>query len=123
MEIKLGATAKAAPRARRVLDDLRELSESARDDARLLVSELVANAIYHGEFHGTDSITLETTITEGRLWVAVTNPGWSDIPHVKSADPLDTSGRGIALIESLADAWGTEMLADGRIKVWFELKL
>lgn len=123
MKIQLGATPASAPKARRLVDDLKDLPSSVREEAALLISELVANAVRHGEFHSSDSIQVEMKVDRTKLRVAVTNPGWGDVPQVRDAGLLDTGGRGLFLVDRLADSWGTEVLEDERIRVWFDLLL
>ena len=42
------------------------------------------------------------------------------VPVVRHPDPADEHGRGVLLIDELADAWGVEPRADGKT-VWFEI--
>lgn len=71
------------------------------DDAVLVVDELVSNAVRHG--HGPRTCRL-ALIDEGRgLRIEVTDAG-SGEPHLRTPD--ETGGRGLLLVDKLANAWG-----------------
>jgi CheY-like chemotaxis protein/anti-sigma regulatory factor (Ser/Thr protein kinase) len=85
------------------------------DEALLLASELVNNAVVHAQ----SSVDLSVSANEGRLRVEVTDHGVGAL-RLKEADMSATGGRGLFLVESLSRSWGTS--ADGERKaVWFEL--
>jgi anti-sigma regulatory factor (Ser/Thr protein kinase) len=80
----------------------------------LLVSEIVANAVLHAE----TPAELTVQLLPERVRVAVTD---EDVSHPKrrQSGPLTSSGRGLALIETLSLAWGIDRLAGGK-RIWFE---
>ena len=121
MARELEGDPQAAPMARRLIEELDGLPVSIREDAALLVTELISNAVIHGT--RTDRVSVETEMSGSKLRVEVVNPGWEDVPHLKDPDPLDPDGRGMILVDRLADAWGVDVLEDERLKVWFELSL
>lgn len=83
--------------------------------ATLLVSELVANAILHT---GTP---LEVVVRcgEGRARVEV-HDGNPQLPVRKHYSNMSGTGRGLLLVERMADGWGSDRTAGGKV-VWFEL--
>ena len=83
--------------------------------ATLLVSELVANAILHS---GTP---LEVVVRCGddRVRVEVYD-GNPQLPVRKHYSNLSGTGRGLLLIQRMADGWGADRTAGGKV-VWFEL--
>lgn len=85
------------------------------DIAMLLVSELVSNAILHA---GT-SIEVALTLREGRVRAEVRD-GSARAPSRKRYSKLSTTGRGLLLVEELADDWGVDTSGLGKA-VWFEL--
>ncbi|MGW4565533.1 ATP-binding protein [Streptomyces sp. NPDC004561] len=112
------ADLRAVPEARRELRALlRHWGKPGRSEiAELLTSELVTNALVH-----TDEDAVLTAVVEpGGLRVEVRD-FVARRPEVQAPDSdEDTHGRGLVLVESLADAWG--VLAHGVGKsVWFEL--
>ncbi|MEU1931182.1 ATP-binding protein [Streptomyces sp. NPDC019826] len=72
------------------------------EDIVLAVSELVTNAIEHGE----GGVALRVQCADNELHVAVTDE--SPAPaSLRSPSDDDQSGRGLLLITVLADRWGT----------------
>jgi anti-sigma regulatory factor (Ser/Thr protein kinase) len=92
-----------------------ELTEERCDDALLLASELVTNAVLHGR----SEVGLEVTADDDRLRVSVHDEN-SRHPVPVSEDPAALDGRGLALVDALAEQWGVEDLPMGKA-VWFEL--
>lgn len=84
------------------------------DDAVLLVTELVSNAVIHGQ----PGIELAVAPTERGVRVSVTDTG-VEMPRRK---PVWAGGhRGLEIVEMLSDAWGYDELSTGGKTVWFEL--
>lgn len=109
-----------APRSARqaLAGELADLPEDLAEVAAVLTSELVTNAVNHGQ--GT--ITLSVLRDGRRLTVRVVDEG-AALPVVRGHDPAALNGRGMQLVSSLALAWGTAPIAGGRGKaVWFTLE-
>ena len=118
--IDLPPTAASVPVARRLV---RQLllgwgARQDRDDAALLVTELVANVVDH--VGGTSCLTLEATCSEDWLRLGVVDCSPTR-PAVRDLDPESVRGRGLHMVELLADRWGCEDHRDGK-RVWFELR-
>ncbi|MET7594103.1 ATP-binding protein [Streptomyces sp. NPDC005496] len=109
---------RAVPEARKALRELlRHWGRPGRSEvAELLTSELVTNALVH-----TDHDALLTaTVSPRGLRVEVRDfVGRRPRLRVPNADD-GTHGRGLVLVQSLADAWGVRVHAVGKA-VWFEL--
>jgi anti-sigma regulatory factor (Ser/Thr protein kinase) len=89
------------------------------DSAVLLLSEMLTNVLVHTD---TDALLLaEVSGDKGerRMRVEVTDAG-DDLPHKRRPGELASSGRGLVLIELLADAWGVDPRGQGK-SIWFEL--
>ena len=119
--VELDATLEAARTARcYVTDVLRAwaLPADLIDTARLLTSELAANAITHGQGHG-GTFTLEVRSFGSCLSVDVADHSPS-VPVLRSPEGDMENGRGLLLIAQIADSWGY-YFASGRKHVWFHL--
>lgn len=117
--LPLSATSPSQARAfvEHVLHDWDAEREPVADLARLLVSELVTNAVFHA--HSPIELRVRRQPSALRVEVRDDDPA---PPVRQTTEPLSTTGRGIELVESLADSWGTERWRDGKV-VWFELPL
>ncbi|MEU6540862.1 SpoIIE family protein phosphatase [Streptomyces sp. NPDC047000] len=111
----------AAPRARAfasgVLASWRFPAE-LHDLGVLAASELVANSLQHG----TPPMRLRLRRTDRRLIVEVTD-GDDHLPRRRRAEPHDESGRGIAIVASIATSWGCRHTPGGGKAVWCEFVL
>ena len=87
------------------------------DDAALMLSELVTNAVRYSR----GLVLLQIRVFVDTLYIAVIDDT-PDLPLIRHPDPDDATGRGIGIVDALADRWGTT-LAPGRKSVWFELTL
>jgi anti-sigma regulatory factor (Ser/Thr protein kinase) len=113
--VSLARHPSAGRKARHVLGRLAGLSEGSRALLALLASEVVANAVVHGE--GEDIELRATTTARGFLLVAVESGSGAGWPHV-SRDPR--RGFGLRFVQQVALRWGTERV-EGRTVVWFFL--
>lgn len=115
---RLQATTQAPHHARSLLT--REIegfsSLEEREVAELLISELVTNALRHTE---SDVIVVDVGIN-GRVRVGVTDVSpW--MPQRRSPRTAEAEGRGLVIVEELAERWGIEPIAGNGKRVWFEL--
>lgn len=85
------------------------------DDALLLVSEVVTNAVEHG----CAPVRLSVDCDRAGITVAVddANP---DLPRTRRLDRRRHSGRGLVLVQSIAADWGVRRTRNGK-QVWFRL--
>ncbi|MEV7891571.1 ATP-binding SpoIIE family protein phosphatase [Streptomyces sp. NPDC002817] len=111
----------AAPRARAfasgVLTSWRFPAE-LHDLGVLAASELVANSLQHG----TPPMRLRLRRTDRRLIIEVTD-GDDHLPRRRRAEPGDESGRGIAIVATIASNWGSRRTPGGGKAVWCEFVL
>ncbi|WP_217242969.1 SpoIIE family protein phosphatase [Streptomyces sp. AC555_RSS877] len=134
-----GDTVAVSPRVRRTMlsvaqvepervavarQQLRELlhdwaSQDQIDSAVLLLSEMLTNVLVHTD---ADALLLAEVRGEPgarRMRVEVTDTS-DDLPHKRRPGELASSGRGLVLIELLADVWGVDPRGEGK-SIWFEL--
>jgi anti-sigma regulatory factor (Ser/Thr protein kinase) len=121
VEHRLAVTPEAAAEARHALDDLGSgIADHRLRDVRLLVSELVTNAVRHANLAAGDVILLVIDVGGGGgLRVEVHDPGGGFVPTAPAPDPARPSGWGLYLVAELADRWGVD--SDETTLVWFEL--
>ncbi|MGW2257845.1 ATP-binding protein [Streptomyces sp. NPDC001780] len=87
------------------------------DAAALVVSELIANSVQHS---GGRLVRVLVSLPEPeRVRVAVMDTSRTP-PAPRAADADAEGGRGLVVIEALADRWGTELLRRGK-RVYAEL--
>ncbi|MGI5467224.1 PAS domain S-box protein [Streptomyces sp. CA-132043] len=116
---ELPATASAVPDGRAFLASAlgRWGRTEAADEACLLVSELLTNAIRHAE----GPLLLRLRMSRSELTAEVSDRS-SRRPRLRLAGTDEESGRGLFLVDALADSWGTHPTDDGKT-IWFTLRL
>ncbi|WP_433548822.1 ATP-binding protein [Streptomyces sp. CA-294286] len=88
------------------------------DPAALGVTELLTNVHQHAQPDKT--CTVEIELLFDRLTVSVRDHD-PRLPTVCDAEPFDTGGRGLSLIEAVSESWGVHPLGDAGKTVWFAL--
>ncbi|WP_055585050.1 ATP-binding protein [Peterkaempfera griseoplana] len=97
------------------------LPDGPTETAVLLLSELVTNSCRHARVPPGRYIGVRCRVVGGRLRVEVSDAD-AALPERRRADPDDESGRGLELLDVLAEAWGAYRRACGIGKtVWFEV--
>jgi anti-sigma regulatory factor (Ser/Thr protein kinase) len=84
------------------------------DTAKLLVSELVTNALLHG--HG--AIAVRARLRQDRLFVEITDEGRGFSWTTPEQDRDRRNGWGLLLVDTESDRWG---MHEDHTRVWFEL--
>ncbi|GGW95552.1 ATP-binding protein [Streptomyces chryseus] len=116
----VAAAVDAVPAARRQVVSLAQdlglpMSDQTLETVELLAGEVIANAVlYTGAPCG-----VSVTRADERLRVEVTDTDAS-LPSAVEAGPNDEGGRGLLLVNALADAWGTQPEPPGKT-TWFEI--
>jgi anti-sigma regulatory factor (Ser/Thr protein kinase) len=109
----------SAAAARRVLDQLDGQFDAAKlETARLLVTEVVTNAVRHGAPGGV--LLLAATPKPEFLCVQVTDDGPGLAPRPRALETDDNGGFGLFFVEQLTRRWGVTR-ENRRTRVWFEL--
>lgn len=89
------------------------------DAAELLVSEMSTNVLVHTD--GDALLVAEVSGDRGERQLRVEVADASDeLPHKRRPGEMASSGRGLVLMEMLADAWGVDPRGEGK-SIWFEL--
>ncbi|MEU1203649.1 PAS domain S-box protein [Streptomyces sp. NPDC005813] len=86
------------------------------DDACLLLSEILTNAVQHAQ----GPIGLHVCRTDTELTVEISDRS-THLPQPRVASEDAESGRGLLLVRALADAWGVRPTDEGKT-TWFSLK-
>ncbi|MFD7065720.1 SpoIIE family protein phosphatase [Streptomyces sp. NPDC059913] len=90
------------------------------DSAVLMISEMATNVLVHTD---GDALMLAQATGEhgGRLLRVEVSDGSDELPHKRRPGEMASSGRGLVLMEMLADAWGVDPRGAGK-SIWFELQ-
>lgn len=89
------------------------LASQQREDAALMVSELVTNAVVHG----VGAIWLRIDLEADAVRIEVADEG--NVRVTPTPEPGAHGGWGLRIVEQLADDWG---VLDGSTRVWFRLR-
>ena len=121
-ELLIGDEPDAVPRARHFLTSIldsagiTDAAETAQD-AKLVVTELVTNALLHAR----PPVAVRVALLDPGVRIEVADP--FRLSPVRPRDnPEAMTGRGIALIEALSQRWGVEPATEGKV-IWAELGL
>jgi anti-sigma regulatory factor (Ser/Thr protein kinase) len=117
---KLASDASAVPAARRFASQMLidcGGCDDVVDKTRLLVTELTTNAVVHA--HSPIRLTVEPHDDHVRVEVRDDDPCPPPPPREPDADA--TSGRGLWLVDALANRWGVNHNERGKT-IWFEVE-
>ena len=117
LELQLPASEQAPDIARRRVVErfAAQLDPLQLEDARLLTSELVTNAVVHGK----GAVGLSALLDEDRLMIEVTDEGDGFERTVRRHGLDAVGGNGLNIVDRLASRWGIHA---GSSHVWFELE-
>ncbi|MFI1579186.1 ATP-binding protein [Embleya sp. NPDC020630] len=121
LSLRLSATVEAVPRARHALRAVlaQRVPGAPVDTLELLLSELVTNAVQHSTRGRT--VAVAVLRRENSIRLAVVDDDTA-LPEAGGAvDLLDEHGRGLLLVEAMAEEWGSYPVPDGKV-VWCDVK-
>jgi anti-sigma regulatory factor (Ser/Thr protein kinase) len=99
---------------------LRGTEPAVCEDAALIVSELVGNALRHGRALADGRVRVGWQFARDGLRIEVTDGGGAGHPTRRDAHTLAPSGRGLEIVGALSERWGYD--ADGSgTTVWARL--
>jgi len=97
------------------------VSEEIVDDALLVATELFSNALRHARALPGDEVDVNWEVQDGLVSIRVTDGGGLHRPHVRHPDPTETKGRGLSIVQTLAEEWGVDH-AGATATVWATLR-
>lgn len=117
ISVNIPVSVEAARRARAIIDSLLA-DDPHSDDVKLATSELVSNAVKHGDLDADEAIRLEIRRADGTsLRVAVTYRGEPFEPPDVSAP---ASGYGFRIIDAVSTRWAVDQHGE-TTTTWFEI--
>lgn len=129
LRLRLTPDATAPSTARERLSAISpSLPPKITDDVRLLVSELVTNAVKYAGLGPEEAIDLAVGVRPTRVDVLVRYPEHVGFPPTlppepeEAAEPGRTSGWGLFLVDRLSDRWSV-VQTQGRIEARFEIDI
>lgn len=109
--MRLPFAAASVSRARHRLKDWlvdRNAPAEAVEDARVVISELVANSVRHAQALPDGNLLIKWTVEDRGLRLSVTDGGATTRPRTVQAASSALAGRGMAIVEALTQTWWSE---------------
>lgn len=100
----------------------RGIDQQVVDDAAVIVSELVGNAVRHGRPLADGTLRAEWNVSLRMLHVEVEDGGQGPQPCPALPAPDATGGRGLVIVEALSHTWGVRAREHGT-SVWAEMPI
>lgn len=97
------------------------LSGQTVDETVMVVSELLTNAIRYARAIAGGVVVLRWRVRDGQVEVEVTDGGSGRVVETRPASNTAVSGRGLRIVERLADSWGVSEHVGGLRTVWAAL--
>jgi anti-sigma regulatory factor (Ser/Thr protein kinase) len=110
-------TPASAPAARsRITDVLRsfDVEPTTVDNARLVVSELLGNAIRHGRARPSGDILLTMVVEPEAVSIEVADGGGRTQPRLVHAPLMSLGGRGLRIVHTVSRDWGVREAVGGK---------
>jgi serine/threonine-protein kinase RsbW len=90
-------------------------SEGVIDDALIVLSEMIANAITHGQPSADGTVEMSWAIKNGLLEISVCDAGEGASLKPVDFDEDSLSGRGLSIISRVVDRWWVDMTHGTRV--------
>lgn len=91
-----------------------------RDDAMLVLSELVSNAVKHAAPLPSGEIGVCWEVRDDLLHIEITDGGGGTRPHASVAELSALGGRGLDIVRTVSAQWGVTE-GDASVTVWAEV--
>jgi anti-sigma regulatory factor (Ser/Thr protein kinase) len=103
-------------------DELAEvgIAEDDRDDAMLVLSELVSNAVKHAAPLQNGEVRVRWAIRDDCLHIEITDGGAATRPNAVVAAVSALGGRGLDIVRTVSRQWGVTEATDS-VTVWADV--
>lgn len=120
LRLRLPGGAAAVPSARRALAGLEfQLGRDLHHDVALIVTELVANSVRHGQLGDANWVRFEVTVSQRHVRVEIEDRGPGFSPEPPPADRERAGKWGLIVVDRLSSRWG--VARDDGTLVWAEI--
>jgi anti-sigma regulatory factor (Ser/Thr protein kinase) len=117
--LELPADLPAAGRARSALGMFeRELDPRVLDTLRLVLTELVSNAVRHGAAGPESTVHVDVRLSPDAVHGTIADDGAGFVPKPRAQARRRGGGLGLMIVDNVSRRWG---VSDGGRRVWFEL--
>lgn len=97
------------------------LGTRVRQDATIVLGELIANGLDHGRPDPHDGLEVSWRLGERGLSLSVLDGGGATTPRVLSPDPTAPRGRGLAMVQALSTTWSCDNSRGTRVTAVVDL--
>jgi serine/threonine-protein kinase RsbW len=97
-----------------------EVSDEVRQDAMLVISELVSNAVKHAAPLQGGSVRVSCSIDDDSLRLEITDGGAVTRPNPAVATVFALGGRGLDIVRTICREWGV-VQEDNSVTVWADV--
>lgn len=118
MAVRLPYDPRAARTARKLVDELliaHGTDEEHRQDAALVVHELVMNSVTHGQPGPDSDIELAWRWVGNQIEISVLDCGSGGSIEVRRPDNDSPNGRGLAIVDALSASWWVDQSKGTRV--------
>ena len=91
------------------------VEQQTLDDARVVVSELLGNALRHARANIDGSVKVDVAVSDDEVIIEVSDGGSATLPALTTPLPLAPNGRGLAIVRMLARSWGVRESPAGNV--------
>jgi serine/threonine-protein kinase RsbW len=97
-----------------------KISDEVRQDAMLVISELVSNAVRHAAPMRGGSVRVSCSIDDDSMRIEITDGGAVTRPNPAVATVFALGGRGLDIVRTICSEWGV-VQADDTVTVWADV--